>query len=95
MRCPTCLRARFGVDATRALGFGSLTAAAALVELKYFFPHASMPPLAPAAAKEYAAATINPTLNKGLIALCRAKPANPTVWLAQWLIANNPNAPTA
>ena len=54
-----------------------------------------MPPLAPAAAKEYAAATINPTLNKGLIALCRAKPANPTVWLAQWLIANNPNAPTA
>ena len=95
VRCPTCLRARFGVDATRAVGYGSLTAAGAPAELKYFFPHAAIPPVPPALSKEYAHDSLNPTLTRGLIALCRARPADPTSWLAHWLLANNPIAPMA
>ncbi|KAF6018397.1 hypothetical protein EB796_023302 [Bugula neritina] len=36
---------------------------------------------------------INPTLLKGLTALCKQKPEDPVVWLADWLIDNNPNKP--
>ena len=45
VRCPSCLRARFGVDLTRAVGYGSLTPAQAAVDLKFFFPRAALPPL--------------------------------------------------
>ena len=46
------------------------------------------------APREYVHAHLEPTLSKALIALCRAKPANPVEWLAQWLVANKP-APEA
>ncbi|KAG8189739.1 hypothetical protein JTE90_012917 [Oedothorax gibbosus] len=39
----------------------------------------------------YLSKTVNPVLLKGLIQLCRQKPDNPLVWLADWLLANNPN----
>ena len=35
-------------------------------------------------------AHITPTLSKGLVELCRAKPADPRTWLAEWLLANKP-----
>lgn len=40
--------------------------------------------------REYVETHVNPTLAKGLIALCREKPANPVEWLAKWLIASKP-----
>ena len=36
---------------------------------------------------------LTPTLTKGLIALCRAKPDAPVEWLARWLLDNNPKMP--
>ena len=41
-------------------------------------------------AKDYVAATLTPTLTAGLVALCRAKPAEPAAFLAQYLIEHNP-----
>jgi nucleoside-diphosphate kinase len=36
---------------------------------------------------------VNPTLLEGLAQLCKVKPADPVVWLADWLLMNNPNKP--
>ena len=38
-------------------------------------------------AAEYVSATIAPTLNRGLVELCRTKPEDPRTWLAHWLMA--------
>ncbi|KAL1504083.1 hypothetical protein AB1Y20_010493 [Prymnesium parvum] len=94
VRCPGCLRARFGIDSTRNVGLGSLNAVNAFQEIKFFFPKALVDPIPSGKqAKDYVAQALTPTLTTGLVELCRAKPAKPVEWLANWLIANNPNAP--
>ena len=40
--------------------------------------------------RDYVDAHISPTLNAGLVALCKTKPADPISWLANWLIRNKP-----
>ena len=45
---------------------------------------------APISARDYVAATLTPTLTAGLVALCRAKPEEPAVFLAQYLKEHNP-----
>jgi len=94
VRCPGCLRARLGVDATRNVGSGSASAAAAFSEVKFFFPNTVVEPVPDSKeAKAYASETLVPTLTTGLVELCTVKPANPVEWLANWLIENNPNKP--
>jgi len=94
VRCPGCLRARFGMDATRNVGFGSSNAAAAFQEIKFFFPKSLIDPVPSGKqAKDYVTEAITPTLTAGLVELCRTKPANPVQWLAAWLASNNPNSP--
>jgi hypothetical protein len=48
-----------------------------------------------AEAREYIKTNLTPTLVKGLAALCKEKPSAGKVeavqWLADWLLANNPN----
>lgn len=41
-------------------------------------------------AEQYYHVELGPTLNKGLAALCQARPANPVQWLGEWLAANKP-----
>ena len=53
--------------------------------------HAALPT---AQRKEFVESSLTPTLTKGLIALCRAKPDAPVEWLARWLLDNNPKMPT-
>jgi len=36
---------------------------------------------------------LQPVLDRGLVALCRARPAQPVEWLAEWLLANRPPPP--
>ncbi|EPZ31168.1 hypothetical protein ROZALSC1DRAFT_27195 [Rozella allomycis CSF55] len=36
---------------------------------------------------------IYPSLSKGLTQLCKEKPADPAVWLGNWLLQNNPRQP--
>jgi len=42
---------------------------------------------------EFVSTTLTPTLTPALVALCKAKPADPVVWLAEWLLANKPPPP--
>ena len=74
-------------------GHTSARDAAAASELKFFFPKADLPALPPAQRKEFIESSLTPTLTKGLIALCRAKPDAPVEWLARWLLDNNPKMP--
>lgn len=94
VRCPSSLRARFGADTTHCVGFGSPDAASAAAESRILFPNGGnvLPPvkMTEAQKKEYASKSINPLLTKGLIALCKAKPAKPVEWLAHWLLTNKP-----
>ncbi len=46
-----------------------------------------------AAVEDFLGTKVTPTLVKGLTALCKTKPADPVVWLADWLHDHNPNAP--
>lgn len=45
------------------------------------------------AVTDYLAQSVNPTLLEGLAQLCKVKPTDPVVWLADWLLMNNPNKP--
>lgn len=45
--------------------------------------------------RAYLEATVMPTLRGGLRAMCRAKPADPHAWLADFLLAHRPGAPAA
>jgi hypothetical protein len=94
VRCPGCLRARFGSNETSLVGYASASAEAAFKQCKFFFPSTLVDPLPDSkAAKTYVQDTLMPTLSMGLVELCLAKPANPTEWLAEWLTLNNPNKP--
>jgi nucleoside-diphosphate kinase len=45
------------------------------------------------AVTDYLAESVKPTLLEGLAQLCEVKPVDPVVWLADWLLMNNPNKP--
>mmetsp|Transcript_1721 Transcript_1721/g.4584 ORF Transcript_1721/g.4584 Transcript_1721/m.4584 type:complete len:755 (+) Transcript_1721:149-2413(+) len=94
VRCPGCLRARFGANETSLVGYVSASSEVAFKQCKFFFPSIPIDPLPDSkAAKIYVQEALMPTLTAGLVELCQTKPANPTVWLAEWLLQNNPNTP--
>ncbi|GBN55387.1 Nucleoside diphosphate kinase 5 [Araneus ventricosus] len=89
---PDSVRAKFGGEnILRNAVYGSESVDKAEQEIKYFFPDVrSEADDKLKASGEYLSQTVNPILLKGLIQLCRQKPDNPLVWLADWLLANNP-----
>ncbi|XP_035208926.1 nucleoside diphosphate kinase homolog 5-like [Stegodyphus dumicola] len=90
---PDSIRAKFGGESIlRNAVHGSETHTQAEKEIRFFFPEAKFDTESKLGASgEYLSKTVNPILLKGLIQLCRQKPDNPLVWLADWLLANNPN----
>ncbi|XP_061933634.1 nucleoside diphosphate kinase homolog 5-like isoform X1 [Apis cerana] len=44
-------------------------------------------------AEDYLWEVLNPILVEALSMCCKLKPADPVLWLANWLITNNPNKP--
>ncbi|XP_071765820.1 nucleoside diphosphate kinase homolog 5 [Centroberyx gerrardi] len=91
---PECLRAKYGTSDLRNALHGSETFTAAVREIKYMFPNTVIEPIPRGeAAKEYLSKYVNPTLLRGLTELCKQKPLNPCIWLANWLVTNNPNKP--
>jgi len=91
---PESLRALFGTDNQKNAVHGSDSTNSAVREIHFFFPDAILDPLPTGQeAKDYLARSVNPTLQKGLAALCRQKPAEPILWLASWLLKNDPNRP--
>ncbi|BFZ02758.1 hypothetical protein BsWGS_05797 [Bradybaena similaris] len=91
---PECLRAVYGTDEQRNAVHGSDSFSSAQREIRFFFPDCIVEPVALGqAAKDYLSKAVNPTLLKGLTDLAKKKPEDPVLWLADWLLENNPNKP--
>ncbi|XP_066474153.1 nucleoside diphosphate kinase homolog 5 [Tiliqua scincoides] len=91
---PDSLRAIYGTDDLRNGLHGSVSFSSAEREIRFMFPEVVIEPiLVGQAAKDYLNRYVNPTLLKGLTALCKKKPSDPFTWLADWLVENNPNTP--
>uniref|UniRef100_UPI00358F4A06 nucleoside diphosphate kinase homolog 5-like n=1 Tax=Myxine glutinosa TaxID=7769 RepID=UPI00358F4A06 len=92
--CPDSLRALFGTDGLRNAVHASGSLTAAKGEIRFFFPSVTVDHLRlQHNAKEYLDEFVTPTLLQGLDALCKCKPRAPVVWLADWLLNNNPKKP--
>lgn len=91
---PDCLRAIYGTDDQRNGLHGSDSYSSAEREIRFFFPDSVVEPIPVGqAARDYLSKAVNPTLLKGLTHLCKQKPSDPVIWLADWLLENNPNKP--
>uniref|UniRef100_H2YZN1 Nucleoside diphosphate kinase homolog 5 n=1 Tax=Ciona savignyi TaxID=51511 RepID=H2YZN1_CIOSA len=91
---PGCLRDTYGKDQTRNAVHGSDSFHSAEREIRFMFHDSIVEPIAVGqATKDYLSKEVNPTLLKGLTELCKQKPGDPVMWLADWLIDNNPNKP--
>ncbi|KAK8379479.1 hypothetical protein O3P69_019409 [Scylla paramamosain] len=93
---PASIRAVFGDPAfdTRNVAHGSDSLVSAAREVKFFFPDLTLEPvLTGEGAKEYLSHAVSPTLVKALTELCKVRPDDPIVWLADWLLVHNPNKP--
>ncbi|XP_077589657.1 nucleoside diphosphate kinase homolog 5-like [Stigmatopora nigra] len=88
------LRAKYGTSDLQNAVHGSDSFHAAAREIKYMFPNALMETFATRQEpEEYLSRYVKQTLLQGLTELCKHKPRNPRVWLADWLIKNNPSGP--
>ncbi|XP_068061949.1 nucleoside diphosphate kinase homolog 5 isoform X2 [Anomalospiza imberbis] len=88
------LRALYGTDELRNGLHGSLSISSAEKEIRFIFPEAILEPVPTGQrARDYLNLYVKPTLLAGLTALCKEKPADPMIWLADWLIEHNPNKP--
>uniref|UniRef100_A0A0B7BLA3 Nucleoside diphosphate kinase homolog 5 n=1 Tax=Arion vulgaris TaxID=1028688 RepID=A0A0B7BLA3_9EUPU len=91
---PECLRAIYGTDDQKNALHGSDSFTSSQREIRFFFPDSIIEPVAIGqAAKDYLSKSVNPTLLKGLTDLAKKKPEDPVLWLADWLLENNPNKP--
>ncbi|XP_063784388.1 nucleoside diphosphate kinase homolog 5 isoform X1 [Pseudophryne corroboree] len=91
---PDSLRAIYGIDDLRNAVHGSNCFTSAEREIRFMFPHVTIEPVpAGETAKDYLNLFVNPTLLSGLTELCKQKPADPYLWLADWLLKHNPNKP--
>uniref|UniRef100_UPI0037E9B8D1 nucleoside diphosphate kinase homolog 5 n=1 Tax=Semicossyphus pulcher TaxID=241346 RepID=UPI0037E9B8D1 len=91
---PECLRAKYGTSDLKNALHGSESFHAAEREIKFMFPNSVIEPFpSKEEIAEYLSRYVNPTLLRGLTDLCKHKPHNPCIWLADWLIKNDPNKP--
>ncbi|XP_074530723.1 nucleoside diphosphate kinase homolog 5 [Halichoeres trimaculatus] len=91
---PDCLRAKYGTSDLKNALHGSESCHAAEREIKFVFPNSVVEAFASKeATAEYLSKYVNPTLLHGLTELCKNKPHNPCIWLADWLVKNNPSTP--
>nr|XP_023026473.1 nucleoside diphosphate kinase homolog 5-like [Leptinotarsa decemlineata] len=93
---PYSVRTRFGIqpdipDVIHA----SETIADAKWENRYFYPRSILEPITADEAKvnDYLKNWVCPTLQEGLIQVVHMKPINPLLFLAEWLLLNNPYQP--
>lgn len=64
---------------------------AARREIHYFFPQADVEPVADGL--EFLECEVHPLLRQALVELGKERPTEPMLWLAGWLLRNNPNTP--
>ncbi|KAL7753495.1 hypothetical protein RI367_001270 [Sorochytrium milnesiophthora] len=91
---PDSIRALFGTDNQRNACHGSDSVQSSNRELSFYFPEVwpATPPTS-AQIRTYLETAIYPIITPGLTQLCKEKPSNPTEWLGNWLLNNNPNKP--
>ncbi|XP_015592420.1 nucleoside diphosphate kinase homolog 5 [Cephus cinctus] len=93
---PDSIRAKFGrrgEDFKNAV-HGSANREMAEREIHFFFPDFVTEPLMRGeVAVDYLLEVVNKVLMEGLTTCCQTKPPDPILWLAHWLILNNPNKP--
>ncbi|KAM6923984.1 nucleoside diphosphate kinase homolog 5 [Xenentodon cancila] len=91
---PECLRAQYGSSDLKNALHGSESFHAAVREIEFMFPNCVIEPFASReTTEEYLGKCVNPILLRGLTQLCKEKPLNPCIWLADWLKKNDPNQP--
>ncbi|KAJ3386462.1 cytoplasmic dynein with WD40 domain [Entophlyctis sp. JEL0112] len=91
---PNSLRAKFAVSSKLCALEATLTSESAESDLRTFFPNRLRTTLPSSdETKLLLDEELYPVLTEGLTRLCKAKPANPTTWLGNWLLENNPNRP--
>ncbi|XP_077433840.1 nucleoside diphosphate kinase homolog 5-like [Vanacampus margaritifer] len=89
-----CLRTKYGTSDLQNALHGSESFQAAAREIKFMFPNTLIEAFpTKEETEEYLGRYVKETLLQGLTELCKNKPLNPCVWLADWLIKNNPNGP--
>ncbi|XP_040271605.1 nucleoside diphosphate kinase homolog 5 [Bufo bufo] len=91
---PESIRAIYGTDDLRNAVHGSYCLTSAEREIRFMFPEAPIEPMPTGqVALDYLKLFVNPTLLSGLIDLCKKKPSDPYIWLAEWLLKHNANRP--
>ncbi|KAM3926036.1 nucleoside diphosphate kinase homolog 5 [Leptodactylus fuscus] len=91
---PESVRAIYGTDDLRNAVHGSYCLTSAEREIRFMFPEAPIEPMPTGrVALDYLDLFVNPTLLSGLFNLCKQKPSDPYVWLADWLLKHNTNRP--
>ncbi|KAI9345239.1 hypothetical protein BDR26DRAFT_155210 [Obelidium mucronatum] len=91
---PKSLRAKYAVSQDKCAVEATLTPEATEAALRIFFPDRLRTTLPNnEESKILLEESLYPVLTKGLTMLCKEKPANPTVWLGNWLVDHNPNRP--
>ncbi|XP_077122125.1 nucleoside diphosphate kinase homolog 5 isoform X1 [Ranitomeya variabilis] len=91
---PESIRSIYGTDDFRNAVHGSYCLTSAEREIRFMFPEAPIEPM-PAGqnALDYLDLFVNPTLLSGCINLCKRKPSDPYIWLADWLLKHNTSRP--
>lgn len=97
---PTSLRALYGTDGTQNACHGSDSSTSAAREIKFFFPSFVLEPLPDStAAGALIQSQLQATLVKALTVLAKDKPTSDPLdsitWLADYLLAHNPNKPAS
>eukprot|EP01026_Neomeris_dumetosa_P073356 TRINITY_DN7539_c0_g1_i1.p3 TRINITY_DN7539_c0_g1~~TRINITY_DN7539_c0_g1_i1.p3 ORF type:complete len:233 (+),score=29.42 TRINITY_DN7539_c0_g1_i1:25-699(+) len=99
---PRTLRALFGTDGTFNACHGSDSEQSAIREIRFFFPQLRLEPTQvdyteQEQMKKFVQKQLQPTLLNGLTQLAKEKPSSDPyeaiLWLANWLLNNNPNKP--
>ncbi|KAK6633816.1 hypothetical protein RUM44_004423 [Polyplax serrata] len=94
---PESLRAIYGTPGKsfKNVCHASDTEQKANEEIRFFFPRLTLDEnfQNELDVEDYIKEFVNPTLLEGLTQVCKNKPLDPIVWLATWLLMNNPNKP--
>lgn len=93
---PMSMRTRFGIQPSIVNAIkASENQIEADEETRYFRPESILEPIVQEVEKvtDYCGQYVNPTLLAGLTELVRVKPVDPILYLAEWLLLNNPFQP--